>query len=1197
MAYQAGHPMKRLYLLPLLLLSMMARAQNTQVSATLTDPNSLPIQNCVYTISLVSSTGQDISTSPVFIGGIPFNDYPVSGNCDAFGHFSVPILSNTSFTAPASPDPTGTQYKFSIQSQASPPNVCPQRAFSGIFTVTGTTLNLTSGLSALAPVISCGGGGSSGGPFTNLLVNATRASSRYSGPVFNGVTPDELACGDTTWSPTFPFIACQHVNWLSYGSGGNGFTEGDVNVPYGNLSVNNRLGTLEVHSEFTFDAATGDDIHDTVYHSGAAANYFDSDQAFQTKFFDGGAQLGTPHFVIATGGTATQTPTFTTTGIGCISPGFDPCLPNSGTLLTDEATAITGRYTGPSQAFVGPAGACATISWLRVLPTTATFPTASAFGCAFGVNIITTTTQDVPIPVTIPLQGGTGSFSVGDHVVVAGSNFAEQSVITGVSGSSPTQTIVLPLTKNNHNVSIFKGGLQAIEFDADAALPGNASVKTSYLQFPSLSSIGASYQIYAVEALSLLGIEALPIAGAEPEVVAPNFATSTVYAGALAFTYVWDGANVQAISSPISGTCTSAGTAPTWNATLGGTTTSNDCTFTNKGPISGFHVYPAARTVWSKPTCDSTTASYCVPFVQTGAPTVKLEPNPWTWTAGDPAYSLQPDVQHVQGDQTVLNQNMAGNAEGNLQGQVEQFGGMGAASDLIGHTVYNTNPQSYYYQGGGTMAEPLTGYDTKGYWLNINSTDFAPGNSLFNVGALQPGQTSFGLLSFNSTNPNISFIPSTNQLVVGANGGGATVTLGGSANALTGNGSITLSGGTSFVDSPLGYKVNGGFGTSGQCLTTTGTANLWAQCVVPPGSSGNPLFNSSGSLGADTGSTTNGTGTWTMGKDTIGNTDTTNDRPLVLTGVNTTDTAVDISNQSNGSPIHSFFGVAGSGGYFSAPANAGFLGISGANPVPLWWNNSGLNIPVPLTLQGSLNGCLFATSGVVTATGCGGSGAWSALTNPTGNLALTMGSYSSTFTYGATTGSGDLMKWTDTPSNTGTGILGHFTTASGSAESPWAADANGVGCKVDATGRFVCYGSSLPASVQYPAGSGTLPALTANSFGWVAPVTGGTSYLIQPPATITAGIVLMGAPTSVYGVNVAQMTIASAKGTFVCTGGGTITISNAAELATSDVIISMNTAGGTITTSPAMKTVTPGTGFSVLCGATDTSTYNYNILP
>jgi hypothetical protein len=72
--------------------------------------------------------------------------------------------------------------------------------------------------------------------------------------------------------------------------------------------------------------------------------------------------------------------------------------------------------------------------------------------------------------------------------------------------------------------------------------------------------------------------------------------------------------------------------------------------------------------------------------------------------------------------------------------------------------------------------------------------------------------------------------------------------------------------------------------------------------------------------------------------------------------------------------------------------------------------------------------------------------------------------------------------------------------------------------------------------------------------------------------------------------------ITARKGTFVCTAAGTITISNTNELVTSDVIISLNTAGGTISTAPAMKTVSTGSGFTVLCGAADTSTYNYSIL-
>lgn len=72
--------------------------------------------------------------------------------------------------------------------------------------------------------------------------------------------------------------------------------------------------------------------------------------------------------------------------------------------------------------------------------------------------------------------------------------------------------------------------------------------------------------------------------------------------------------------------------------------------------------------------------------------------------------------------------------------------------------------------------------------------------------------------------------------------------------------------------------------------------------------------------------------------------------------------------------------------------------------------------------------------------------------------------------------------------------------------------------------------------------------------------------------------------------------VAARRGTFVCTAAGTITITNSNAISTSDIIITMNTAGGTITTSPAMKTPGNGTNFTVLCGATDTSTYNYDIL-
>ncbi len=120
---------------------------------------------------------------------------------------------------------------------------------------------------------------------------------------------------------------------------------------------------------------------------------------------------------------------------------------------------------------------------------------------------------------------------------------------------------------------------------------------------------------------------------------------------------------------------------------------------------------------------------------------------------------------------------------------------------------------------------------------------------------------------------------------------------------------------------------------------------------------------------------------------------------------------------------------------------------------------------------------------------------------------------------------------------------------------------------------------------------------------WVGATSGGEAYWFPTPSgsnilTQTLPIASGNAgtlPTAATSGGVA-LNGGARKGTFTCTAGGTITIANALELKTSDVVISLNTAGGTVATPPAMKTVTAGTGFTVLCAAADTSIYNYNIL-
>jgi hypothetical protein len=84
--------------------------------------------------------------------------------------------------------------------------------------------------------------------------------------------------------------------------------------------------------------------------------------------------------------------------------------------------------------------------------------------------------------------------------------------------------------------------------------------------------------------------------------------------------------------------------------------------------------------------------------------------------------------------------------------------------------------------------------------------------------------------------------------------------------------------------------------------------------------------------------------------------------------------------------------------------------------------------------------------------------------------------------------------------------------------------------------------------------------------------------------------------TGVSSASFPALKVAAARiGTFTCTGGGTIVVTNSNAVATSMITFSLNTLGGTITTSPAMSVPGNGTQFSMFCGATDTSIYNYEI--
>ena len=66
-------------------------------------------------------------------------------------------------------------------------------------------------------------------------------------------------------------------------------------------------------------------------------------------------------------------------------------------------------------------------------------------------------------------------------------------------------------------------------------------------------------------------------------------------------------------------------------------------------------------------------------------------------------------------------------------------------------------------------------------------------------------------------------------------------------------------------------------------------------------------------------------------------------------------------------------------------------------------------------------------------------------------------------------------------------------------------------------------------------------------------------------------------------------------GVFVANGASTVTIANTNVTSGSDINITLKTVGGTVGAIPAITTITPGVGFTIVATAGDTSTYNYSI--
>lgn len=115
-----------------------------------------------------------------------------------------------------------------------------------------------------------------------------------------------------------------------------------------------------------------------------------------------------------------------------------------------------------------------------------------------------------------------------------------------------------------------------------------------------------------------------------------------------------------------------------------------------------------------------------------------------------------------------------------------------------------------------------------------------------------------------------------------------------------------------------------------------------------------------------------------------------------------------------------------------------------------------------------------------------------------------------------------------------------------------------------------------------------------------ATITGGTGVTVSgvtvvPPNSWADYLITYTAAATLNMVGTAQGYFPS-TGTYVNNGTTPVTVANAAVTANSNIIFTLKTVGGTVSASPPnVKTITPGTGFTVAGLASDTSTYNYEI--
>lgn len=150
----------------------------------------------------------------------------------------------------------------------------------------------------------------------------------------------------------------------------------------------------------------------------------------------------------------------------------------------------------------------------------------------------------------------------------------------------------------------------------------------------------------------------------------------------------------------------------------------------------------------------------------------------------------------------------------------------------------------------------------------------------------------------------------------------------------------------------------------------------------------------------------------------------------------------------------------------------------------------------------------------------------------------------------------------------------------------------------DTTATAVAIIAALPAGSQVVGDA--FQYTYVNNTVFPATITGGTGVTVSGITVVPANswarfIVTYSAASTVTVVGIEQGYFPS-SGTYINNGASAVTVANTAVTANSNILFTLKSVGGTVSASaPNIKTITPGTGFTVAGLASDTSTYNYEI--